>query len=290
MKTRIISALVGTVILLAVLFCPWVWVFAMAVAAAAGLATYELLHNTDIVKSKWMIWGSVVFAAAEVLTITRALELAHHNYMENPMLALYFAVVEWSPILCLVTYALYALMLHFIFRKRFVWKGFGLTLYATLGFGALGALRSFPLAGLFYVLLPMVIAWMSDTGAYFTGVFFGKHKMAPVISPKKTWEGFFGGWVISIGLTVLYGVICNTIAGSKVFDLLMLAVVAAVLAPLSVAGDLLASLIKRRTGIKDYGNIMPGHGGVMDRFDSVVMIAPLLCILSSSLLNISCIF
>ena len=69
--------------------------------------------------------------------------------------------------------------------------------------------------------------------------------------------------------------ICNAVAGSQVFDLLMLAIVAAVLAPLSVVGDLLASLIKRRTGIKDYGNIMPGHGGVMDRFDSVIFIAPL---------------
>lgn len=275
MKTRIISALVGTVLLLAVLFCPWIWVFALVVAAAAGLATYELLHNTGIVTSKWMLWGSVAFAATEVLATTRALELTHHNYMVNPPLALYFAVVEWSPILCLVTYALYTLMLYFIFRESFVWKGFGLTLYATLGFSAMGVLRSFPMMGLFYVMLPMVIAWMSDTGAYFTGVFFGKHKMAPVISPKKTWEGFFGGWVISIGLTVLYGVICNAIVGSTVFSLPMLAVIAAVLAPLSVAGDLLASLIKRRTGIKDYGNIMPGHGGVMDRFDSVIFIAPL---------------
>ena len=109
-----------------------------------------------------------------------------------------------------------------------------------------------------------------------TGVFFGKHKMAPVISPKKTWEGFFGGWVISVGLTVLYGVICNAVMDAQVLDLMMLAVMAVVLAPLSVAGDLLASMVKRRTGIKDYGNIMPGHGGVMDRFDSVVFIAPLL--------------
>lgn len=254
MKTRIISALVGTVLLLAVLFCPWVWVFALVVAAAAGLATYELLHNTGIVNSKWILWGSVVFATVATMSMS------------------VFIPVE-NALVLLALYALFALIMFFVFRKSFVWKGFGLTLYATIGFGALGVLR---LAGLEFVLLPMVIAWMSDTGAYFTGVFFGKHKMAPVISPKKTWEGFFGGWVISIGLTVLYGVICNAVAGSQVFDLLILAVVAAVLAPLSVVGDLLASLIKRRTGIKDYGNIMPGHGGVMDRFDSVVFIAPLL--------------
>ena len=257
MKTRIISALVGTVVLAAVLACPWVWVFALVVAAAAGLATYELLHNTGIVKSKWMIWGSVVFATVATMSMSVLIPV------ENALVLL-------------ALYALFALIMFFVFRKSFVWKGVGLTLYATVGFSAMGVLRSFPMMGLFFVMLPMVIAWMSDTGAYFTGVFFGKHKMAPVISPKKTWEGFFGGWVISIGLTVLYGVICNAVAGSQVFDLLILAVVAAVLAPLSVVGDLLASLIKRRTGIKDYGNIMPGHGGVMDRFDSVVFIAPLL--------------
>ena len=258
MKTRIISALVGTVVLLAVLFCPWVWVFAFVVAAAAGVATYELLHNTDIVKSEWMVWGSVAFAVGQTLGIALAV------YLGVPML-----------LLPLLLYVLYTLILFAIFRKSYVWKGFGLTLYATVGFGAVGFLRMVPIVGLVYVLLPMVIAWMSDTGAYFTGVFFGKHKMAPVISPKKTWEGFFGGWVISVGLTVLYGVICNALMEVQVFNLALLAGMALVLAPLSVVGDLVASLIKRRTGIKDYGNIMPGHGGVMDRFDSVVFIAPM---------------
>ena len=191
MKTRIISALVGTVLLLAVLFCPWAWVFALVVAAAAGLATYELLHNTGIVKSQWMIWGSIAFAVLQTLAL-------------SPWV--YGGVV--LAVAPMIAYAVYTLILFIIFRKSFVWKGFGLTLYATIGFGALGVLR---LAGLEFVLLPLVIAWMSDTGAYFTGVFLGKHKMAPIISPKKTWEGFFGGWVISVGLTVLYGVICNAI-------------------------------------------------------------------------------
>lgn len=268
MKTRIISALVGTVILATVLACPWLWVFAIVVAAAAGLATYELLHNTGIVKSKWMIWGSVVFSTICALAVSLSITV-------GVMMALApFAV-----------YVVYTLTLLLVLRKSYVWKGFALTLYAAIGFGSLGVLRvaigalgsliGTSALGIVYVLLPLVIAWMSDTGAYFTGVFFGKHKMAPIISPKKTWEGFFGGWVISVGLTVLYGVICNAIMDAQVLDLMMLAVMAVVLAPLSVVGDLLASMVKRRTGIKDYGNIMPGHGGVMDRFDSVVFIAPM---------------
>lgn len=271
MKTRIISALVGTVVLLAVLLCPWVWVFALVVAAAAGLAAYELLHNTGIVKSNWMLWGSVVFAVLQTLSVS-----------------LWISLGVRIAVLLFALYSLFVLILFAVFRKSFVWKSFGLTLYATIGFGALGFLRvtwgalstlfGWTDVGVMFVLLPMVIAWMSDTGAYFTGVFFGKHKMAPVISPKKTWEGFFGGWVISIGLTVLYGVICNAIMEYPMFDPVMLAVMATILAPLSVVGDLVASLIKRRTGIKDYGNIMPGHGGVMDRFDSVVFIAPMVLI------------
>lgn len=262
MKTRIISALVGTVLLLAVLFCPWIWVFGLVVAAAAAVATYELLHNTGIVKEKWMLWGSVVFATVQSLGIALSMTVMAFGFL-------------WP----LVVYTMFTLVMFLLRRNSSVWKGYGLALYASVGFGSLGFLRITwgamdPNAGLVFVLLPMVIAWMSDTGAYFTGVFFGKHKMAPVISPKKTWEGFFGGWIISIGMTVLYGVICNAILG-ETFELWMLAILAAVLAPLSVVGDLLASWVKRRTGIKDYGNIMPGHGGVMDRFDSVMFIAPM---------------
>ena len=262
MKTRIISALVGAVILAAVLICPWLWVFGLVVSAAAALATYELLHNTSIVQNKWMLWISVVFAAVQTLDI-----------------AFWGTLLLNEAFWPLLLYTVFSLVLFIACRKSYVWKGYGLTLYASVGFGTLGLLRIFlgvfdSVAGIAFVLLPMVIAWMSDTGAYFTGVFFGKHKMAPVISPKKTWEGFFGGWVISVGLTVLYGVICNALLDWEL-KLWMLAIIAVVLAPLSVVGDLLASLVKRRTGIKDYGNIMPGHGGVMDRFDSVVFIAPM---------------
>jgi phosphatidate cytidylyltransferase len=267
MKTRIISAIVGIVVLIGVLFCPFTWMFSAAATLLAMIAVWELLNNTGLVSQKWLTLCGMLFAGSEVLVCCYAEQL----YAFHPVCGL-------LPLILLTVYAWFVLLL--IFDERFgigksvaskVWL---FTLYGTIGFVALARLRMMP-NGLPYVLLPMVISWMSDTGAYFTGVCFGKHKMAPVISPKKTWEGFFGGWVISVGLTVLYGVICNAIVGSEVFNLLMLAVVAAVLAPLSVMGDLLASLIKRRTGIKDYGNIMPGHGGVMDRFDSVIFIAPL---------------
>ena len=265
----------GTVILLAVLFCPYEWVFALAAAVLAAIAVWELLHNTGIVKNRVFEIGSMVFAAATTLISCYRIEME-----TTPD----FSILEFFPfewIFCLLgVYALLALLLSVACRTLAVWKGFGMTLYATLGFASLVCLRSTPSGlGLAYVLLPLVIAWMSDTGAYFVGTFLGKHKMAPVLSPKKSWEGFFGGWLISIGLTAVFGVIYNAFIGgvsSLHIKVGLITVLAAVLAPLSVAGDLFASLIKRRCGIKDYGNIMPGHGGVMDRFDSVIFIAPML--------------
>ncbi len=283
MKTRIISALVGTVILLVVLFCPYTWVFVLAAAILAAIATWELLHNTGFVKNTPFLVVSMLFAAAEVLACTNAVENTQHNYMLDPPLALWLTVAGYLPIVLLLAYGVFSLLLFAVYRSSFVWKGLGLTVYATLGFTALALLRvTSSVFGLPFVMLPLVIAWMSDTGAYFVGTFLGKHKMAPVISPKKSWEGFFGGWLISVGLTAVFGVICNAFIGglsSLHIKVGLITIFAAVLAPLSVLGDLFASLIKRRCGIKDYGNIMPGHGGVMDRFDSVIFIAPLLWVL-----------
>ena len=279
MKIRIISGLVGIVILFAVLLCPYTIVFTLVAAVAAALAVYELLHNTGIVKNWCLLIGSMVFAAVEVC-IGRLAQVHATAVLTTvppttsaPADLLYPLLGIW-----LAVYGVFALILFAVYKQSFVWKGFGLTVYATLGFTALAVLRELPYYSLPFVLLPMVIAWMSDTGAYFVGTFFGKHKMAPVISPKKSWEGFFGGWAISVGLTAVYGVICNAFfpgISSWRFDVGLFAILAAVLAPLSVVGDLLASVIKRRCGIKDYGNVMPGHGGVMDRFDSVLFIAPL---------------
>ncbi len=280
MKTRIVSGLVGTVILFAVLLCPVSWLFAMVLAVAAAVAVYELLHNTGRVSDKVLVYGSMLFAALEVLAVFHSRELLLHNYVENPPMALWLSFSHLLPLLLPVAYALF-LMLTLLagHQTTDITVGgytFFMTAYATVGFSALAALRVLNDAGLYYVLLPMVISWMSDTGAYFVGTFLGKHKMTPVISPKKSWEGFFGGWMISVGLTAVYAVICNALlAPETTVSLMQFTIMAAVLAPLSVCGDLFASVIKRQSGIKDYGNLMPGHGGVMDRFDSVVFIAPL---------------
>lgn len=285
MKVRIISALVATGILFAALLCPYTIVLALAIAIAASLAVWELLYATHRVTNRVVVGGCMAFAAVEVLAVCAVQCVTSGVITAEWMLA----PAGRLPLVWLVPVAL--LVLFTVFLLLFTLRSYGgmdvstpayafwMTLYATAGFSALCALRFLhPSAGFSYILLAMVIPWMSDIGAYFIGTFFGKHKMAPVISPKKSWEGFFGGWVVSIGASALYAVICNVWLPTDVSPL-SFAIGALVLAPLSVCGDLFASVIKRQSGIKDYSNLMPGHGGVMDRFDSVVCIAPLLYIL-----------
>ena len=127
--------------------------------------------------------------------------------------------------------------------------------------------------GAFYALVILGSAWLSDTGAYFAGRTFGKHKLAPYISPKKTVEGFFGGIVTDIVIMTVFSLIYSLVTGVHV-HYWWLIFTAAVCSVISVLGDLSASILKRQQGLKDYGNIMPGHGGVMDRFDSVLFTVP----------------
>lgn len=136
--------------------------------------------------------------------------------------------------------------------------------------------------GIFYVVLTFLIAWISDAGAYFIGSAMGKHKMAPKISPKKSWEGFFGGLAFSVIFVVIVGFgypwVDSLINGEYSFrvNIPLLMVLAIIGDVLSVIGDFSASLLKRQCMVKDFGSILPGHGGVLDRFDSVLFVSPFL--------------
>lgn len=265
MKVRIISGVVAAAALLAVLACPWTIVLSIAFALMAALAVWELLYNTGRVQDKLLVLGSMAFAVTEVMVV-------------RCFSGIGIVLFVFLPVLLGVYSLLMALLRHTKTDVVSICYGYTMTLYATLGFVSLNFLRlSYSDSeGLFYLLLALLIPWMSDTGAYFVGTFLGKHKMAPIISPNKSWEGFFGGWVISVGLCLLAGLVYSAIVPTATVNYVALGAIAFVLAPLSVCGDLFASVIKRQSGIKDYGNLMPGHGAVMDRFDSVVLIAPML--------------
>jgi phosphatidate cytidylyltransferase len=115
--------------------------------------------------------------------------------------------------------------------------------------------------------------------AYVVGSLIGKHKLIPEISPKKTVEGAIGGVVGAIIAFLLFGLILDLAVEGMEVRYLVLAIYAAILAVVSQLGDLIASLIKREHGVKDYGNLLPGHGGIMDRFDSILAVSTILLIL-----------
>lgn len=130
--------------------------------------------------------------------------------------------------------------------------------------------------GMFYAMIAIFSAWIADTGAYFAGSFWGKHKLCPEISPKKTVEGVIGGFVLNILAMMLFGYLFHAIYYSYTVDisywtLLIIGIGSTIM---SILGDLTFSLIKRSCHIKDFGQAIPGHGGILDRFDSVIFVAP----------------
>jgi phosphatidate cytidylyltransferase len=141
-------------------------------------------------------------------------------------------------------------------------------LYIPCLVGFLPALRSLPDGGS-WIWIPLLAAWFGDTGGYFAGRAFGKHKMIPLISPKKTWEGFVGGVVLAVlGVFVWKWLFLDAL---RWWDCVILGLLGNVA---GVTGDLVASMIKRTHGVKDTGKFLPGHGGMIDRIDSVIFSLP----------------
>ncbi len=123
----------------------------------------------------------------------------------------------------------------------------------------------------YYYLLAIIIPWSTDTIAYFTGIYFGKRKLFPSISPKKTLAGHIGGFVGSVIVSIVFSLFI--VKGIELLPIVIIIIIASILAQF---GDLVASYIKREVGIKDFGSILPGHGGILDRFDSVIVVVSFL--------------
>lgn len=202
-----------------------------------------------------------------------------------PVLCYYFAGEHHIGMILIGAAALFVYMMYTfavaVFNKgaiKFfeVAEAFCVSSYVIFSFGAISIMRYMDSEkGMLYIIIMLVAAWGSDVFAYFTGRLFGRHKLIPEVSPKKTVEGAVGGIICAGGLSMLYGVIVASLTALTP-NYIVLAVCGVLLAAFSQIGDLVASLIKREHGIKDYGNIFPGHGGVMDRFDSILAIATVL--------------
>ena len=258
MKTRLISAAVLLPIFLIVIYALPDIVFAILIALFCALASFELLRGTGLVHhTRLLIYTAV---AAALMPIWCYFEMP---YAIGVLGILAFLIVLFAEMmvdhvkirlemlaLCLLAGLLLPYMLSSLVRMHIQRMGG------------------------YWVMIPLILAFLPDSGAYFAGTFFGKHKLAPVISPKKTVEGVIGGALVAVVGMMIYCVIVQLFLDRQVNYLygLIYGVAGAVTA---VVGDLCFSAVKRQTGIKDYGNLIPGHGGILDRFDSMLLVAPL---------------
>lgn len=258
MKTRIIVAVVLLPLLLICLLVLPKICTAVLVGLMCALAAYELLWGTGLVKLIRLV----------VYTAVMAFLTALWCHYEMSYGAAILGMLVFSA-------ALFGEMLaakgELPFEKIAICYVAGVILPVMLT--ALVRIMAGEM-GRFFVLLPFLLAFTSDSGAYFAGRFFGKRKLAPVISPNKTVEGVAGGVVGAVVGMLIYCVVLDLFFRFRVNYLFALTY--GILGSLgAVFGDLAFSVVKRQTGIKDYGNLIPGHGGVLDRFDSMVIVAPL---------------
>jgi len=257
MKTRIISGIVMGVIVAAVLAVGFIWapiVISIAIALLAAGAAYELIHNAVGIKSRLALAGVCIYTGLTAFT---------QNFTYHYMFILS------------VLYFVFAVVIVLKNNKEFTLAHIsslcGLPLALSFAFVCLNGVINHT-SGIYNLLLLLNYSSVCDMGAYFTGVTCGKHKLCPNVSPKKTVEGAIGGILSSIIVTV----ILSLCFGKPLVLPILLTIPLCILGML---GDLFASSIKRAVGLKDYGNLIPGHGGILDRVDSIIMIAPALFLL-----------
>ena len=268
MKTRIITAVVALCLLAPVL----VWSntvllpILLAVCAVVGLA--ELFACIKMKSAVAIALPCYALAAALPFLIyyLRDQDLIRQIALAAMMLgALYFFTI--------LTFS------HGKYKPADVALCFFAAFYIMAGFNSVLVLRVFEIGGKYVYLLCFICAWVTDTFAYFCGMLFGrggKHKLLPDVSPKKTVEGSIGGIVFCVLAMVIFGLVVNNLSADLHANYLMLIVGGLLASIVSQVGDLCMSVIKRNYGVKDYGKLFPGHGGVLDRFDSVLAVAVVL--------------
>lgn len=267
MLKRILTGVIALCfVLLPVLFFADTPVLPIAVALFGAIATYELLHCVSLHKNLWV--------SIPLYLVTVALPFGLRYLSALSILALPLA-------LCVVLLYILAVAVfsHGRVDIRDVSTAFVLWLYVLIGFSGLIIMHDFVRGGEYLYLLAFVGAWVTDTFAYFSGMLLGKHKLIPDVSPKKTVEGAVGGVVFCVLAFVGFGLLYNRFwADGHTIHLAAMAIVGFLVSVVSQIGDLSLSLLKRKYGIKDFGKVFPGHGGVLDRFDSVLAVSIMLTV------------
>lgn len=271
MLKRIITSIFALAVLIPVLFLSGTWVFPIALAIVSVMCLFEMLRCMGVHKNIALTLPLYAFALAFPIL---------QKLFVNDM---YVAIIAF---MAGVAYIIYAFALV-------VWSHGKLTynnatsvcltcFYILIALNMIQYIRDFGESGQFIYLLIFIGAWVTDVFAYFTGVFFGKHKLIEDVSPKKTIEGSIGGTVFCALAFVLMGIIVREFFARDV-NLVFLAVSGVIMAVIAQIGDLILSVIKRHYGIKDFGKIFPGHGGMLDRFDSIMAVTlgvALMCMFS----------
>lgn len=278
MLTRIVSGVIGGAALIAVLLLP-PYVLAVVAVAASIIGLFEF---SNAMKKKGIHIDLIISCIAAVAIIGKAYGATLSKEV-FPVLSDVFANVFHLQYLNAL---LYIIIVYFFCRIIFEKGRFRLEdmAYTLLGILYIPFLLAFIVStrnlqrGFEYVWLIFIGAMMTDIFAYFSGVFLGKTKIIPHISPKKTIEGSIGGALGCMLIMILYGALVVNRPGAESVSLVHFAVLGLLCGIVSQLGDWAASAIKRDTGIKDYGKLIPGHGGIMDRADSILFVAPLIFI------------
>ncbi len=273
MKSRLFSAAILIIIMAALIFfCHVPLVLNLFVALLSAAALYEVLIVTKYVESKALTSISMIFAfvipfISEISHLVAPLGL--HFELGNSLFVMIFiyAVILFSTLL--LSYKTYSLEhLSVVFLMSVVIPCF----LSTIVF-------AHRLTGdRWNIVLIILCAWASDSGGFIFGKLFGRHKLTPKISPKKTVEGAVGAVFASIGACLIFAYCIDVFISSITVNYISLAVLTFIGGFCAMFGDLVASLIKRSFGVKDFGTLIPGHGGIMDRFDSVLFVAPFMYI------------
>jgi phosphatidate cytidylyltransferase len=273
LKTRIITAVVLLLVLLGVLFGGYYPAFAVTVLAFLFVAiseSFQLFKSSPkqsaVIAAVW----TAVFAYAFLLN-------------DNPSLQFWFGLSVAIWLIRFVPSLKTGLPPPEGFRNSLLGSVYALALI-----GCFAAILYFFKHSPTYLLSVMALVWIADIGAYFSGKAFGKRKLAPSISPGKSWEGAIGGGIAVLAisaLVVLFG--GNALADTFVVKLqaargwFALAAILVVIVGASIVGDLFESQLKRRAGVKDSGTLLPGHGGVLDRIDALVPVLPLAALIDA---------
>ena len=260
MKKRILFAAAGIPVLLIILFAAPAWATSAMCALLAAVASYELMHAVG--GAQWELLPAMPVLAA---AMTGALGTPLLGIAPIWLLAGIFAVILYGFVMAIATHGKEK-------QLGFATLAAGILSATVLpaGFASLALLRCVSPA---LAIAPLVGAFMSDTGAYFTGRALGRHKLCPYVSPNKTVEGSVGGFIGSVAGMIIWQLAVKS-AISMDLGLATAAVLGLAGSALGQIGDLSFSVIKREFGVKDYGTIFPGHGGVLDRFDSVLFVSP----------------